>query len=92
MKEITHFLVHVPPSIFVFYYPIIPITHSIAQWSDFEKNANVDREMCTAILSVVFGLVPTQTKYLSLVITLAFSVFLGIPLKPMRKNLLYYYL
>ena len=56
------------------------------------KNTNVDRETCTALLSVFFGLVLTPQKYLYLVRALIFLLHLGTHLNKTGDELLYYHL
>ena len=46
--------------------PTTPSVHYIAHCAGGLLIANVERETCTALLSVVFGSVPTQKNYILL--------------------------
>ena len=64
-EKTTHITVHVPTSIFDYFKPIPLNPAPIQLCVGLIKKLNVDRETCTALLSVFLGLVPTQKTFIS---------------------------
>ena len=76
-EKSTHFLMHVPPSIFGFLNPTTPITHSKIQWSIYKyiKFQMLTEKRAPPFCHFFLCLVPTQNKYIYIFLELSVFCF-----------------